>query len=100
MVRRKSRTLTQGPFGSPEGGPQRGEAGKPPWWPEWMPWIDIGATLRSTAEMHRKYADWVTEGRETELTRESVSEAFGGAMDIYEDWYKKAKKAVDERMRR
>jgi len=36
MARKKSRTLTQGPFVE-----QAQERAKPSWWPEWLPQLDM-----------------------------------------------------------
>jgi len=90
MVRRKSRTLTQGPF------PERGEGappgGKPPeWWPEWMPWIDIDWWKKAWGDVQR----FASEGREPVTGREALT----NVSDFLEDWYKKARKSLDERMK-
>lgn len=92
MARKRSRMLTQGPFGPPEGSPQRGEAGPPPeWWPKWMPWVDVDAWK----QMFKGFTDFATEGREAVSGREALT----NVSDYLEDWYKKARKAVDERMK-
>lgn len=101
---RRSRTLTQGPSGAPPAAPEAGPS--PPWWPEWMPWLDFDA-LRNIFEQYNKF---VTEGREPGISREQVGEAARGAGEMFgqlgiksietlDEWYKKARKALEGRMK-
>lgn len=87
---KRGRTLAAGPTaptGTPAGGPP------PPWWPDWMPWIDLDAWR----QIFKSYGEFVNPpgGAPPPTGREAIQ----NMSDFLEDMYRKMRKAVDEKMK-
>ena len=92
---KKVTKLAAGPTAPLPAAPGAPEGGKPPpWWPEWMPWIDLDAWR----QIFKNYGEFVNPpGGKPPPTG---GEAIQNVRDYLEDWYKKGVAAIESQRRK